>query len=93
MNIRGRFYVHLQSRRTGFSREGGITTEGYLANVLTSSRLKRNAARPVLRNSAVYVGANSFANVFCQTPMHFLKDRFANNFAPTGDRFHKDIVY
>ncbi len=88
MNIRGRFYVHLQSRRTDFSREGGITTEGYLANVLTSSRLK-----PVLRNSAVYVGANSFANAFCQTPMHFLKDRFANKFASTGGWFHKDIVY
>lgn len=43
--------------------------------------------------NAVYVGANSFANAFCQTPMHFLKDRFANKFAPTGDRFHKDIVY
>ncbi len=40
------------NRRTGFSREGGITAEGYLANVPTSSRLK-----PVLRNSAVYVGA------------------------------------
>ena len=40
----GRFYVRLQSRRTGFSRESGISNEGDAATALTPSRLK-----PVLR--------------------------------------------
>ncbi len=50
----GRFYVCLQAlippRRTGFSREGSISGEAYLANARTASRLK-----PVLRDSAIYV--------------------------------------
>ncbi len=59
---RGRFYVCQQLRRTGFSREGGISAEQGLVNVPTSSRLK-----PVLQDCGGFgwrksaVGLNTFS--------------------------------